>query len=1265
MTRLDFAHVYEGLKDFQLATVRHVTDRLYGDDATDRFLVADEVGLGKTLVARGVIAKSIEHHVEIGTDRIDVVYICSNADIARQNVGRLNVLERNDFNLATRITLLPRILRDLEANRINFVSFTPGTSFNLRSSEGIVQERVLLYHMLRQHWGEGVVGDDGPDKRVFAGSADFENFYRYIERGSDGFDASLAEKFGAALDRAEARLADRSLPTLREQFESLRDRFAPVRTNDGDHVPSKLRGDRAHLVGELRELLAHTCVEALEPDLVILDEFQRFKHLFTSDNPAGELAEQLFAFPDVKVLLLSATPYKMYTLSDEPDDDHYADFLDTLSFLLDDEEVTSFAQHLRDYRRALFDLGSGDGTQARRAKERIEDALQGVMARTERLAVTADRSGMLQELPSRRLELTTDDVRQYVAADELSERLGTGRMLDYWKATPYPMSFMEGYQVDRRLEQTMEGGDARWLLDMARRPGLALDWDDVRRYQQVDPANVRLRSLAADTVDRGAWRLLWIPPSMPYYRLAGAYGDRDLEGFTKRLVFSAWRVVPKVIGAMLSYEAERQMLHARGERVENTPEFRSTKGNLLQLTRSGGRLTGMPVFALLHPSPALAELGDPRRVAADLGGYARAPSQRDVLDHVRDAVAARLRPQTRAAPAEGQVDERWYWAAPLLLDRLRDAEGTARWFSDPLELAQHVVEPGEDASTSVDSGWLAHIEEAAEFVRGEAEPLGRVPDDLIDVVAELALAGPAVCALRALGRITSSDTGVDDQATRKHAGAIAWSLRHLFNLVDATYLLRSSATGGHKENVYWRLVLRYCLDGCLQAVLDEYIHVVKEWRGVTGVTGEQLLEPITETVREALTLRTVNYGVRRIVDDAGSPRAETERMRGMFALQFGDARSDDQKSMQRSSSVRAAFNSPFRPFVLATTSVGQEGLDFHTYCHAVVHWNLPANPVDLEQREGRVHRYKGHAVRRNVAADHRARALGDEADPWAAMFASATQSRDARDNELVPFWVYPGDATIERYVPALPLSRDSRRLEQLRKSLAAYRLVFGQPRQEDLVAYLQDRMDPDELSELLGELQVNVAPRPLGADELDWWRSSRPFEVEAAGLPEKEQKADIEHELSSSQLLCRRFWKPTLEVLSLEYPKWVSDRAPPKNKDLRLRAGITGIQYSIVFAGGERLRVELYISRDGDKLQEETWKHFNDERSAIEERLGRRLTYEELSESHASRIASYYPGAAELERESDWPRYWEWIVDEIGPFRAAVQPSVDALTSSG
>ena len=42
------------LKAFQRRTVDYVFDRLYGDrDPVRHFLVADEVGLGKTMVARG------------------------------------------------------------------------------------------------------------------------------------------------------------------------------------------------------------------------------------------------------------------------------------------------------------------------------------------------------------------------------------------------------------------------------------------------------------------------------------------------------------------------------------------------------------------------------------------------------------------------------------------------------------------------------------------------------------------------------------------------------------------------------------------------------------------------------------------------------------------------------------------------------------------------------------------------------------------------------------------------------------------------------------------------------------------------------------------------------------------------------------------------------------------------------------------------------------------------------------------------------------
>ncbi len=197
-----------------------------------------------------------------------------------------------------------------------------------------------------------------------------------------------------------------------------------------------------------------------------------------------------------------------------------------------------------------------------------------------------------------------------------------------------------------------------------------------------------------------------------------------------------------------------------------------------------------------------------------------------------------------------------------------------------------------------------------------------------------------------------------------------------------------------------------------------------------------------------------------------------DRINSHFAARYGRAQSTDQAAM-RETTVRTAYNSPFRPFVLASTSVGQEGLDFHTYSHAIVHWNLPGNPVDLEQREGRVHRYKGHAVRKNVAAEYgSAAARRRHDDPWTAVFAAALAARADEDSDIKPFWIFtrPGGAVIERYVPALPLSREAQQYRRLLRTVGAYRLVIGQPRQDDLIRYV---------GEDVSWLRIDLTPPPV------------------------------------------------------------------------------------------------------------------------------------------------------------------------------------------
>jgi hypothetical protein len=238
---------------------------------------------------------------------------------------------------------------------------------------------------------------------------------------------------------------------------------------------------------------------------------------------------------------------------------------------------------------------------------------------------------------------------------------------------------------------------------------------------------------------------------------------------------------------------------------------------------------------------------------------------------------------------------------------------------------------------------------------------------------------------------------------------------------------------------------------------------------------------VGEVVEEALTLRAATLTFDEICVER-EVQMESRGMRCRYALRFDPK---DASEGMRSTDVRMAFNSPFRPFVLATTSIGQEGLDFHQYCHRVVHWNLPSNPVDLEQREGRVHRYKGHVVRRNLALHYGLAGIGNGlalSDPWETLFQRAVAERDDPEaGDLVPYWIFEppeeGGYKVERIIPTLPLSRELGRLERLKRSLVIYRSVIGQPRQEELVDFLTLHLLEGERREHFGEeFAIDLSP---------------------------------------------------------------------------------------------------------------------------------------------------------------------------------------------
>ena len=1072
--RPDTDAVLKGLKGFQRDTVEYAFERLYtAPDSTRRFLVADEVGLGKTLVARGVIAKALDHLWD-GPDRveqIDIVYICSNAQIARQNVRRLQIGDSR-FVRADRLTLLPREIRGLRGNRVNYLALTPGTSFDLRSSMGRRDERVLLYHLLQRVW---------PDRR--AGPM---NVFQGYVRNTKHFRWELKEF--KRWQHIDVELAAAFKLRVHEEGEGLRERYLDLCKRfqrSRKRIPGGDRWRQARFIGRLRSLLAEVCVTALEPDLVILDEFQRFKDLLDGEDATAQLARRLFTYAnpeensEVRLLLLSATPYKMYTLHHESaEDDHYRDFLRTVEFLDHGlKERGTLRRLLDDYRQAMYGIESGTES-LERIKGEIEAQLRRVMSRTERLRASTDAQGMMRQVPSAGLQLTAEDVGDFLSLEKIGREVRQPQVLEYWKSAPYLLSFMDDYklktEVVARLDAPSENGLAKLLTGSGR---AFLSWEDVETYARLDPANARLRSLLA-WMERGeAWKLLWLPPALPYYAESGPWKAARERQLSKRLIFSTWTVVPKAVASVVSYDVERRIFQRFNDSIRNTPEERRKRRPLLRFAYSNERLTGMPVLGILYPSPSLVELGDPVPVPEGEATLA-------------DAVA---RAQARLEPLLGRLtepyldaereDESWYWAAPILLDLERYGESTKEWFGRrDLPRVWNGAQEDEDEG----SRWVDHVREARKFVdagvdaalRGSLE-LGRPPGDLAEALARRAVAGPATSALRALTRASGPETWAAARA-RDAAARIAWSFRTLFNLPEAMALIRGERPGD--ETPYWRQVVDYCAAGNLQAVLDEYVHTLRDLEGLFAAEDEEAWERLALAVAGALSLRTGAPRVDELRSADDTVRIEHRRLRNHFAMRFGSQESDDGKAGAREGQVRQAFNSPFWPFVLASTSVGQEGLDFHAYCHSVMHWNLPSNPVDLEQREGRVDRYKGHAVRKNVAQELGAEVLGgDSKDVWHAMFEAARE-QSADGGGLVPYWLFPLEdgAYIERHVPALPLSRDASQLEALKRSLAVYRMVFGQPRQDDLMTFLLERCSPETLREVEPSLRIDLSPSSQG-----------------------------------------------------------------------------------------------------------------------------------------------------------------------------------------
>ena len=969
------------VKDFQRATADRIL-HIYKNLGHRRVLLADEVGLGKTFVAKQVINLVREWHKQKKDDFFKVVYICSNANIADQNIEKLGVENRmsiSESRLSMQhlyIKLAEKLIaeqHEKEEMPESIIPLTPSTSFRFYSAQGTANERALMCDIL-------------------CGLTQFKDYKEVISNFLSCNVKNWQELIHIYSNRIELCGDD-----------YLREMHGKLQMSLSDTIINQLIGyakygydnrQQADMINKLRRIFAEISIDMLDPDLVIMDEFQRFNSLLEQgDDEQSMLTNKFFddERSNTKILLLSATPYKPYSTLEElntnGNDEHYQDFMKVMDFLYaTKDKADRFKLIWHTYSAALKRTDVVDLTPLVVTKNEAEEALYGVMCRTERF-----NSGIIDDSRVCDVQVVPEDILSFAEGQYLMDclnhentkmRLGNLPM-EYVKSSPYLLSFMDKYELKKRIVSALSHSDVK---KYGKIDALLLSRYAINNYRPIPAANGKLKYLH-DLVfgvrhEKKTQLLLWVPASNPYYKAGGAFESSEARNFSKIILFSSWEMVPRMISIMMSYYSE---LYTFGELKKTIPEIRYTSQKKNRYGENRLRADGL----LEYPCQTLASLFSPATFYGEkLSSIRKIIKQKIQEEFARNSLI-------RTIPQQGRNNAR------LVLTLMKILDG----------------KPVEDLTG-------------------------------LDVMTDIAIASPAVCAYRQSGN-------------EEDAQMVAKAVVSVFNKPESAAVI-DLIYNKKNDDDYYESVLDYCAMGNLQAVLDEYAHMTQ-----TKMLGHTVTEAIIGTSN--LSIDTT---------DSLGMEEKKQLMRCHFAIPFIDKTITD-KSVAHTTNIRKAFNSPFRPFLLSTTSIGQEGLDFHWYARKIVHWNLPSNPVDLEQREGRINRFKCLAIRRNVV-----KLYGSETyHPWDELFSMAHSNLKGTHSDIVPYWCLPvSELTeeqrkkleyIERIVPLYPLSRDRYKYERLIKVLALYRMTLGQPRQEELLNLLKNMHLSDEQ---LKKLTIDLCP---------------------------------------------------------------------------------------------------------------------------------------------------------------------------------------------
>ncbi len=174
-------------------------------------------------------------------------------------------------------------------------------------------------------------------------------------------------------------------------------------------------------------------------------------------------------------------------------------------------------------------------------------------------------------------------------------------------------------------------------------------------------------------------------------------------------------------------------------------------------------------------------------------------------------------------------------------------------------------------------------------------------------------------------------------------------------------------------------------------------------------------------------------------------------------------------------------------------------------------------------------------------------------------------------------------------------------------------------------------------SPLAPKFEVVVKPN-------DWVKSGR-------------EQARAASSASPTKQLQQKFWIALIERLAKSAPQ-IRPQKPRPQHWLNNSIGRSGFGLNITAnTRDERLGVELWIPGTDAKQH---FANLSEKKKDIEDKLGFELDWQELPDSKACRIATWYPSAS-IEDESRWDEYLDWLTMRLVKMDQVLRPIVKAL----